>query len=108
MAIAPQTGDKNAEIRDKHRLAFPVLHDAGNAYARELGLVFKLPDDLRAIYEQFGIDLPGFNGDDSWELPMPARIVVSADGQVRHIDADPDYTHRPEPEDTLEALKALM
>lgn len=107
MAIAPQTVEKNVEIRDRHRLAFPILHDGGNAYARRLGLVFQLPDDLRAIYEQFGIDLPAFNGDDSWELPIPARIVVSVDGQVRQIDADPDYTHRPEPEATLEALRAL-
>ena len=107
MAVSPQVPGKNAEIREKHRLDFPVLSDPGNAWARQLSLVFKLPDDLRAIYEAFGSVLPDFNGDDSWELPIPARLVVDGGGAIRGIDADPDYTRRPEPEATLEILRGL-
>ena len=69
--------------------------------------MYSLPEDLRAIYRGFGIDLPAFNGDESWELPLPARIVVDRGGAIRSIDADPDYTHRPEPQATLEVLKSL-
>lgn len=69
--------------------------------------MFELPSDLRAVYEQFGISLPTWNGDDSWELPVPARIVVTPDGSIRHIDADPDYTRRPDPEETVAVLKGL-
>ena len=47
------------------------------------------------------------NGDDSWTLPMPARIVVSGDGIVRATDIDPNYTSRPEPEKTLADVKAI-
>lgn len=79
----------------------------GNAWARRLGLTFTLPDDLREVYRGFGIDLPAHNGDDSWELPLPARIVIDTGGVIRSIDADPDYTHRPEPEATLEVLRGL-
>jgi peroxiredoxin len=84
-----------------------VLSDPGNAYARQLSLVFALPDDLREIYRTFGIDLPVFNGDESWELPLPARIVVDASGTIRSLAADPDYTRRPEPEETLAVLRSM-
>ena len=55
----------------------------------------------------FGLALPDFNGDESWELPIPARIVIDPEGIVRSVDADPDYTRRPEPESTLETLRGL-
>lgn len=97
----------NAEVEAQHKLAFPVLSDPGNAYARALGLSFELPADLRAIYGGFGIDLAAHNGDASWTLPMPTRLVVSGDGVIRHIAADPDYTMRPEPEETLELVRSL-
>ena len=91
-------------MKKKNHLDYPILTDAGNAYASELALRFALPEDLRAVYVQFGIDLPEFNGDDSWTLPMPARLVVAKDGVVRDVAADPDYTRRPEPEATIAAL----
>jgi hypothetical protein len=49
--------------------------------------------------------LPTFDGDDSWRLPVPARIVLAKGGAVVGIEADPDYTRRPEPEETLAVLK---
>ena len=107
MAISPQTREKNAEMKQKHGLSFPILSDPGNAWARKLSLVFSLPEDLRAIYLQFGLSLPEHNGDDTWELPMPGRLVVDSNGTIRSIDSDPDYRRRPEPEATLEAVRAL-
>ena len=84
-----------------------MLSDAGNAYAKQLGLAFTFPDDLKGVYEKLGLALPDYNGDDSWQLPLPTRIVVDRDGKIRAIDADPDYTVRPEPSATLEALASL-
>ena len=107
VAISPQTAEKNVEVKRKNRLAFPVLADADNGYAKQLGLAHKLPKDLRALYQQFGILLPEAHGTSSWELPMPARIVVDRDGTVRDIAADPDYTRRPEPDATLDVLRSL-
>ncbi len=84
-----------------------MLSDLGNAYAKRLGLVFTLPHDLREVYAKFGLDVPAHNGDDSWQLPLPTRIVVDRDGTIRAIDADPDYTRRPEPSATLDVLANL-
>lgn len=94
-------------MRAKHRLTFPLLSDPGNRYARELSIVFTLPDYLRKVYEGFGISLPESNGDDSWTLPIPTRIVADSGGKIRAINADPDYTRRPEPEETVRDLRAL-
>ena len=83
------------------------MSDPGNAYSRQLGLVHGFPDDLKAVYESFNLVLPNFNGDDSWELPIPARLVVDGDGVIRDLQADPDYKVRPEPEATIQVLERL-
>jgi peroxiredoxin len=92
----------------KQHLTFPILWDEKCAVARAFGLVFTLPDDLKAVYLGFGNDLAIRNGDPSWQLPVPARFVVDAGGIVRSVEADPDYTHRPEPESTLAALRKVV
>ncbi len=107
MAISPQLPQHNAEVKAAHKLSFPVLHDQDNVYAKGLSLVYTLPDTVRELYVGFGIDLPGNHGVDTWELPMAARIVVGRDGVIRDLATDPDYTHRPEPEATLETLASL-
>ena len=84
-----------------------MLSDPGNAYAAALGLRFAVSPDVKEIYGGFGIDLPKVNGDDSWTLPIPARLVVDSGGIVRAADIDVDYTRRPEPDKTVADLKAL-
>ncbi len=92
---------------EKHRIAFDMLSDPGNDYAAELGIRFEVTPEVQEIYGAFGIDLPKVNGDDSWTLPIPARLVIDASGVVRAADIDVDYTRRPEPEKTIADVKAL-
>ena len=108
VAISPQLPEHSAKIAKRHDLEFDVLSDPGNEYTRQLGLVFMLPDDLKAVYQGFGLDLPEYNGDDSWQLPMPARLIVGQDGTVLDVDAGPDYRYRPEPAETVEKLRGLV
>ncbi len=107
VAISPQLPQHSREVAEKHRLTFDLLSDEGNRVAQKFGLVFKLPEDLRQVYLKFGINLPSVNGEDSWTLPMPARFVVDQTGTIRTADVDPDYTRRPDPARTVEALRAL-
>jgi peroxiredoxin len=95
------------ETEEPKPLSFEVLRDLGNVVAERYGLVFTLPDDLRAVYLGFGIDLARGNGDGTWRLPMPARFVIDRRGIIRAVDADPDYTRRPEPAQTVEVLRQL-
>lgn len=85
-------------------LDFEILHDSDNTIAELYGLRFELPEDLRGVYANFGVDLPKNHGGGGWELPMPARYVIGVDGNVTYAVVHPDYTQRPEPQETLEAL----
>ena len=84
-----------------------MVHDPDGQAAAEYGLSFTLPEDLQAVYAGFGLELPTLNGDGAWRLPMPARYIVDRSGTVRYARVHPDYTTRPEPEDTLDTLRAL-
>jgi peroxiredoxin len=107
VAISPQRPEHNRELIRSRNLGFDVLSDAGNEVAARFGLRFALPDYLRAIYASFPLDLAAYNGDTSWTLPMPARFIIDGMGIIRYAESDPDYTTRPEPEDTLAALRTL-
>jgi len=95
------------ETEEPKPFSFAALRDAGNQVAAKYGLVFTLPDDLREIYLKFGIDLARGNGDGTWQLPIPARFVIDRQGMIRAADADPDYTRRPEPAQTVEILRGM-
>ncbi len=107
VAITPQLAEHSRTMIKKHALNYHLVMDPGNAYAAQLGLRFQVPPDLKAVYDGFGIDLPKYNGDESWTLPVPARFVVDAGGIVRAADVDVDYTQRPEPDKSIADLKAL-
>jgi peroxiredoxin len=85
-----------------------LLSDPGNQVAAKFGLVHGFPEDLKQLYLQFNIDLEKYNGDDTWTLPMPARYIVDQDAVIRYAEVDPDYTVRPEPADTVAALKEML
>ncbi len=104
VAITPELPELSLELIETHGLTFELLSDPGNAYTAQLGLRYEIPPPLKNIYVGFGIDLPACNGDSSWTLPMPARIVVDSGGVVRATDIDADYTQRPEPQKTLDDL----
>lgn len=107
VAISPQTPDNSLTLAEKHGLAFPVLSDAGNTVARRFGLVFTVPEALRAVYDRLGIDIPAHNGDGSFELPVPGTYVVNRAGKIAFAYANVDYTRRVAAGDILAALRLL-
>lgn len=88
-------------------LTFDVLSDPGNAVARRFGLVYALAQELRDALTANRKALPGINGDESWELPVPATFVIGTDGRVALAFLDVDYRVRLEPEAILGALAAF-
>jgi peroxiredoxin len=104
IAISPQTVQHSFFMADQHKLRFPLLSDAGNQVARQFGLVYRVPDDQQAIYRRSFVNLPLANGDNSWELPVPATFIIERDGSILSAFADEDYTDRPEPREILRQL----
>ena len=107
VSISPNLPERSAELVQDNPFSFPVLCDVDLKVARQYGLVFRLADELRPIYLEFGIDLPAFDGNDRYELPMPATYVVGDDGIIHHDFVDADYTRRMEPDEILQALQRL-
>jgi peroxiredoxin len=108
VAISPQSAANSRKSARDNVIAFPILSDPGSAVAASFGLRFALPDYLVALYKSLKNDLPAFNGDDSWRLPMPGRFVIGTNGTVCYAEVNPDYTQRPEPEALLPALREAV
>lgn len=105
VAVSPQDVRQSFFMADQHRLRFPLLSDAHNQLARQFGLVYPVPEDQQQIYRRAFVNLPFVNGDDGWELPIPATYILNRDSAVLYAWASPDYMERPEPADILEALR---
>ena len=105
VAISPQTVGQSYFMADQHKLRFPLLSDAGNGVARECGLAYRVPERQEAIYRRAFVNLPLANGDESWELPVPATYVVERDGTVRSAWVNEDYSERAEPLEVLAAVE---
>jgi len=106
VAISPQTRVNSRKSVRENGLDFPILSDARGDVAAAFGIRFALPDYLVELYQSLGNNLPAFNADEAWTLPMPARFVIAPDGVIRYAEVNPDYTKRPEPEELLPALRA--
>ncbi|MDX2177490.1 MAG: peroxiredoxin-like family protein [Candidatus Sumerlaeia bacterium] len=106
VALSPELPDNSLTTAEKNELAFHVLSDGGNKVAEAYGVVYNLPAD---VVEQFKgrLDLPKFNGDDSWRLPLAATYVIAKDGKIAYAFLDADYRKRAEPAAIIEALEAL-
>jgi peroxiredoxin len=104
VAMSPQLPDGPLLTTE---LTFDVLSDVANEIARRFGLVWSLPEELHAAPRSNGKALPGINGDESWELPVPATYVIARDGRVALAAIEADYRKRLEPDAILAALGTL-
>ncbi|OTP68085.1 peroxiredoxin-like family protein [Caballeronia sordidicola] len=109
IAISPEKPDHGIVATKKSKLTFPVLSDLGNAVARQFGIVFRVGDELQAFSKNvFKNDIALRNGEDSYELPVPATYVIDAAGVVRFAHVDVDYmTARAEPDEVVAALASM-
>lgn len=104
VGLSPETADKAMSTAERHAIDIDILSDAGNGIAEQMGLVFDLPQALRPIYEKVGIDIPAYNGDDSFKLPVPATYIVGQDGVIVFDFVNTDYTQRLEPSEIVARL----
>jgi peroxiredoxin len=107
VAISPQLPDRSLSTAEINALTFDVLSDIGNTVARRFGLVYVLPEELRAALRPNDKSLPEINGDESWDLPVPATYIVAADRRIALAHVEVDYRKRLEPDAILGALKSL-
>ena len=105
VAISPEKPDDTVSTAEKNALSFPVLSDVGQRVGKAFGVVYAFTDDVRKVYDGFGLDIPSKNGSpDDWSLPLSATYVIGADGIIQFADTRVDYRERTDP---LEVLRVL-
>jgi peroxiredoxin len=105
--VSPQSAAASRKFAESKGLTMDLLVDSANRAAKAYGLVYTVPDDLKTVYKQLGIDISKQNDDGSWELPMSARYIIDTNRAIRYAEVSPDYTVRPDPSHTIEALKNM-
>jgi peroxiredoxin len=104
VAIMPDLQKFVAELKAQSNVPFPILTDMDNGYALSLNLTIWVGAEVQKMMEGRR-DLPTFQGNSSWMLPIPATFVVGRDGLVRARFIDPDYRNRMMISDMLDAMR---
>jgi len=105
VAIVPESGPFAAEMKFDSNVKFPILSDMDNGYALSLNLAIWVGTEMEEYMTKLGRQLPKYQGNDSWMLPIPATFVVAKDGRIKARFVDPDYRKRMAVEDLVDSLK---
>jgi peroxiredoxin len=106
VAIVPEKRRFTAALKAEAEASFPILTDIDNGYALSLNLAIWVGAEMEELIADAGWDVPTYQGNEAWLLPIPATFVVGTDGTIKARYLDPDYRRRMEVADLLEALRA--
>lgn len=107
VSITPERRRYAARIKRDNDLPFPVLSDIDNDYALSLGLMVWIGAELKAYFQERGLDLSLFQGNGGWFIPIPATFVIAPDRTVAARFVDPDFRRRMGGDAILSALDRL-
>jgi peroxiredoxin len=99
VTISHQTAAENRRARSLTGVELSILGDVGGKVSFRFGVRWAIPELLRGLHRAGGVDLPTFNGDESWTLPIPV-IVYS--------EINPDQTRHSDPQGILPVLDYLQ
>jgi peroxiredoxin len=105
IAIMPEGRQFSASLKAETQASFSILTDVDNGYALSLNLAIWVGEEMRRLIAAAGWDLPGYQGNDAWVLPIPATFVVGTDGLIKARFVDPDYRQRMAIDELLGALR---
>lgn len=108
VAISAQVQQYTREIKAEAQARFPFLTDFGNGYALSLNLAVWVDDAMSAMIGGAGWDIPKYQGNEGWILPIPSVFVVGQDGLIKARHVDPDYRRRLDLDDLRSAAKMAL
>jgi peroxiredoxin len=92
----------------KKEIDYQLLSDSSMKVARDFGVAFKVDDATVEKYKKWNIDLEKSSGHTHHLLPVPALFLVSKEGVIQFMYANPDYRVRLAPEILLAAAKVTV
>ena len=105
IGIMPDLQKFVAELKKQSNVPFPILSDMDNGYALSLNLTIWVGAELQRMLQERA-NIPAFQGNSSWMLPIPATFVVGRDGLIRARFIDPDYRKRMTITEMLAAMRS--
>lgn len=105
VAIVPDREKFADEMKQDSNARFPILTDMDNGYAMSLNLSIWIGEEMGEYMRSIGRDLPSYQGNDTWTLPIPATFVVAPDGRIKARFVDPDFRRRMDIEELIAALE---
>ena len=106
VAITPECRKYTSALKAESGAEFPILTDIDNGYALSLNLAIWVDRSMAGLIEAAGWNIPTYQGNESWILPIPATFIVGTDGRIVARYVDPDYRRRMDIDELLAALKA--
>jgi peroxiredoxin len=106
VSIVPERRKFTAALKAEADASFPVLTDMDNGYAVSLNLAIWVGTEMENLIAGAGWDVPSYQGNAAWMLPVPATFVVGTDGVITARYLDPDYRKRMEIDALRDALRA--
>ncbi len=103
LAVSADPPDKVKETIDKLDMHYTLLSDSDMAFARALGIAFRLDDATYKRYTGYGIPIGEHR-----QLPVPSVFIVGTDGAIKFEYVNPDYRVRLDPDVVLAAAKAVL
>jgi len=107
VSIVPELGRFARLFKNDVSAQFPILSDISNGYAMSLNLVIWIGDELRGMLSSGGYDIPLYQGNDSWMVPIPATFVIDRNRLIVARHLDPDYRKRMDIPELLATLRQL-
>ncbi len=107
VAISPEITSLSVQTTHKNAISYPILTDRNAQFMKAIGIVFKLDEASKKEFVNFGMDFTQINGNDNYELPVPAVYVIDKEMKVVFVHFEEDYMTRLEPQELLNTLKNI-
>ena len=107
VSIMPDGAQFTSGYVTQNDLPFPILSDIDLGYSFSLGLIFWVGAEIQKLYEEVGVELEKYHGNQSYFLPMVAKFIVGRDGLVKARQVNTEFRERMEPEAIITTLRAL-
>lgn len=107
VSIMPERSEYTRKVRALSNDTLTVLSDIDNGYALSVGVVMWLGDEVRSLYQAFGLDIERYQGNATWFVPIPATFVLDGNGVIVRRKVDPDFRSRMDMDEILATLDSL-
>lgn len=107
VSIMPDSAQFTSGYAKQNELPFPILSDIDLGYSLSLGLIFWVGAEIRRMYEEAGVELEKYHGNQGSFLPMAAKFIVGQDGLVKARQVNIEFRERMEPDAIMAVLRGL-